>query len=163
VVTCSADVLAELRSVEDPELPVSIVDLGMVKEVVETDGRTVVTLVPTFLGCPAQMFIEHDVIEAVSRVRASDVEVRWSSDDWSLDDVTPLARERLREFGVAMPDDEGHLACPHCGSHQLRIESDWGSTLCRKTAYCPTCQTPVEVMKAPMAKPVVVRLARHDR
>jgi ring-1,2-phenylacetyl-CoA epoxidase subunit PaaD len=156
VVSQTSGLLDRLRSVEDPELPVSIVDLGMVKGIVENEDGYVVTLIPTFLGCPAQMFIEQAVREALAD-EGRTTKVLWSTDGWSLADVSDLGRLQLRDFGLAVPDERGDVTCPHCDSDRLVVEGDWGSTLCRKLAYCPACQTPVEVMKGPLTVPVVLR------
>lgn len=146
----STAVLALLRQVEDPELPVSIVDLGMVRDiVVDEEGHAEVTLVPTFLGCPAQLFIEDAVRHAVAGAR-----VRWSTDRWSLDDVNDKARNTLRDLGIAVPAADGFLRCPHCDSAGIVVESDWGSTLCRKLGFCPDCRTPVDILKGPSVQSV---------
>ncbi len=147
-------VLRGLRSVEDPELPISILDLGMVRGVKarSEDGEVVVRVevVPTFLGCPAQMFIEADIGSMVGQVAGVDrIEVDWLSDqDWSVEDLTEMGRDRLRSLGIATPRAGAPLSCPHCASLDVAIESDWGSSLCRKMAYCRDCRTPFDVMKS---------------
>lgn len=151
----ATDLITLLRSVEDPELPVSIVDLGMVKSAAAADSGIVVELVPTFLGCPAKMFIEADVIACLAETGLP-VTVRWTNDNWSVNDVTPLGRDQLTEIGIAVPGPDGALVCPHCGSANFVIKSDWGSTLCRKLSYCPDCQTPSEILKGPA--PTTVQL-----
>lgn len=152
------EVVSRLGSVEDPELPISIVDLGMIGSVALDGGRLVVALVPTFLGCPAQLFIEHDVRQALEGLVSEPVEVVWSSEPWFLERVTPLGRRQLRDVGIAVPRADGTIECPHCGTGGLVADGEWGSTLCRKQAFCNTCRTPVDVMKAPL--PVAVTLGR---
>lgn len=152
-------VLAQLRKVEDPELPVSIVDLGMVRGVDEdANGTITVTLVPTFLGCPAQLFIERDIADALPGAQ-----VRWSAEPWGLADVTDRGREALAELGVVVPDEEGAAGCPFCGSPEVDITGEFGATLCRRLAFCRSCRSPIEVMRGPEPMPVILRRARAAR
>jgi len=144
------DMTEWLRPVQDPELPVGIVDLGMVKSAErDVHGHVIAVLVPTFLGCPAQLFIEEAVTEALSGSGTSSVEVRWSTDQWTLERVSAAGREQLRSHGLTVADADGSLVCPYCGAPELEVQSEWGSALCRKTAYCTRCRTPVEILKGP--------------
>lgn len=146
-----------LRPVQDPELPVSIVELGMVKSA-ERDlhGRVIALLIPTFLGCPAQLFIEEAVKQALGGPGTSEVEVRWSTDPWTLERVSAAGREQLRSHGLTVAGADGSLECPYCGSPELEVQSEWGSALCRKAAYCGRCRTPVEILKGPAPAPARV-------
>ena len=150
----SSDRLASvLETVEDPELPIPITELGMV-DGFETDGSTVaVRLVPTFLGCPAQWMIEQSVRDAVAAIPGvDDVTVSWlSARRWGFDRISDVGREALRDFGVTVPSESGSVACPYCGSESdLSLQSNFGSTLCRKLAYCEACRNPVEILKEPL-------------
>lgn len=96
-----------IRTVEDPELPVSLVDLGLVYRVAVEDGRAEVDLTLTYLGCPARDLIVGDVeaaARAVDGVEAVDVRVVYSP-AWDYDRITERGRRDLNEHGLAVPGD----------------------------------------------------------
>lgn len=140
--------MTAVNSVEDPELPVTIADLGMIREIVDNDGELTIRLVPTFLACPARWAIERDVITAVSAVpgvrRCS---VDWVDGGWTVSDVTARGRSALADVGVALPAPDGEVACPHCASTDISQLSAFGSAVCRSSAYCNSCRTPFDVFK----------------
>ena len=103
MVTAEA-VWSALAEVEDPEIPViSLVDLGVVRDV-QVDGERVhVEFTPTFLGCPALEVMRAQMAEAIEALGAEpDVEVVLD-DSWSTDKITPDGREKLRAAGFAPP------------------------------------------------------------
>ena len=149
-----------LRAVEDPEIPViSIVDLGVVRDVRVEGGRVHVEFTPTFLGCPALEVMRE---EMAARIRAvggePDVEVVLD-DSWSTDRITVEGREKLREAGFAPPAPRDVTApklvqlqsdafrCPYCGSSDTRLENIFGPTPCRSLRYCESCRQPFEQFK----------------
>lgn len=96
-----------LRTVEDPELPVSIVDLGLVYDVAIQDGAAEIDLTLTYSGCPGQEMIVNDAAAAVQAVDGIDdatVTVVYSP-QWSVDRITEHGRQKLGEFGLAIPGD----------------------------------------------------------
>lgn len=99
-----AAVFDELYEVEDPEMPVSVVDLGLVYGVDVTDGHATVTMTLTYTGCPARDYLQEDVRRAAARAEGIDgaaVELVWSP-EWNLELVTEDGREALRAFGVSV-------------------------------------------------------------
>ena len=99
-----ANVFEELYDVEDPEMPVSVVDLGLVYGVDVEDGHATVTMTLTYTGCPARDYLQEDVRRAAARaegVESASVELVWSP-EWNLELVTDDGREALREFGVSV-------------------------------------------------------------
>ncbi len=137
-----------LAAVEDPELPVSIVDLGMVRAVTVRGSRAVVELVPTFLACPALWMVESEVRRSVTALPGvAECEVAWRAGGWSGADVTEAGRRALAGAGLAAPAAGGEVACPFCGSPDVRPASPFGSAVCRSAAYCDRCRTPFEVLK----------------
>ncbi|MFB6073048.1 MAG: 1,2-phenylacetyl-CoA epoxidase subunit PaaD [Halobacterium sp.] len=99
-----AEVWAALREVEDPEMPVSVVDLGLIYDVTVEGDRAAVEMTLTYTGCPAKDVLTNDVRCAAltaSGVREADVSVRYSP-PWSVDMVTESGREQLREFGLSV-------------------------------------------------------------
>ncbi|MEF8840428.1 MAG: 1,2-phenylacetyl-CoA epoxidase subunit PaaD [Haloarculaceae archaeon] len=93
-----------LREVEDPEMPVSVVDLGLVYGVAVADGHATVRFTLTYTGCPARDYLLSDVeraAEAVDGVDTAEVDLVWSP-PWTVEMVTDAGRESLREFGVSV-------------------------------------------------------------
>ncbi len=147
-------ILAVLRDVEDPEAPVSIVDLGLVANCgTATDGAIEVELIPTRAGCPAREFIRF-LVEKRLKVAFGERQVRcrWlDAAAWSTERISPEGRRRLREYGIAVPelDSDGRrrLRCPYCDSANVRQESPFGTSVCRAIWYCDSCRNPFEEMR----------------
>ena len=137
-----------LAQVPDPELPtVSVVDLGIARDVQVVDGRLVVTITPTYSGCPAMREIEHDVKARLAE-RFADVEVRTVlSPAWTTDWITQRGRERLRAYGIAPPDPSAAAQCPQCGSTDTAEVSRFGSTPCKAQWRCTSCLEPFDRFK----------------
>jgi ring-1,2-phenylacetyl-CoA epoxidase subunit PaaD len=149
-----------LREVEDPEIPViSVVDLGVVRDVTIEDGRVHVEFTPTFLGCPALEVMRTQMAERISALGAEpEVEVVLD-DSWSTDRITPEGREKLRRAGFAPPTPREVSApklvqlqsdvfrCPYCGSSETQLENIFGPTPCRSLRYCEACKQPFEQFK----------------
>lgn len=99
-----AAVFEQLREVEDPEMPISVVDLGLIYDVDVSDGNATVTMTLTYTGCPAREFLQEDIRQAAARaagVTSATVELVWSP-EWNLEMVTEEGRADLREFGVSI-------------------------------------------------------------
>lgn len=152
-------VWAVLAEIPDPEIPViSLVDLGVIKEVVVADDGVRIDFTPTFMGCPALETMERDMRARVAQLGAK-VEVRVVLDDsWSTDRISPEGREKLRRAGFAPPSPRVagklelvHLQrgfrCPYCGSTDTRLENLFGPTPCRSIRYCSECRQPFEQFK----------------
>jgi ring-1,2-phenylacetyl-CoA epoxidase subunit PaaD len=151
------EALAELP---DPEIPVvSLVDLGVVRDV-EVDGERVhVGFMPTFLGCPALEVMREQMAQRIRELGAEpDVEVL-TEDAWTTDRITPVGRLKLEEAGLAPPPPrhaggptlvqlEAHaFRCPYCGSTDTRLDNLFGPTACRSIRYCESCRQPFEQFK----------------
>ncbi len=152
---------ATLRRVMDPELPfLSIVDLGMIDELkVDDCGNVSIVILPTFAGCPALQWIQHNIrsaVENVEGVRSVNVEVSLRK-AWSTNRMTDEARRKLRDKGIAPPHRyRGELnvktlthpiPCPHCGSSQTQLRSPFGPALCRAFYQCNECGQTFERFK----------------
>jgi len=153
-----------LRAVMDPEVPVlSVVELGIVRDVDVTDERVMVTVTPTYSGCPAMAAIERDIAAALRARGAADVEIRTRySPAWTTDWIPADAREKLRAYGIAPPGVADHDApiaigrrrlprvvrCPYCGSVDTALRSEFGSTACKAIHVCRSCDQPFEEFKA---------------
>jgi ring-1,2-phenylacetyl-CoA epoxidase subunit PaaD len=156
----AAQVWAALAEVPDPEIPViSVVDLGVVRDVRVEDERVHVEFTPTFLGCPALEVMRAQMAERIARLGAEpEVEVVLD-DSWSTDRITPEGREKLRESGFAPPTprapggpqllqlQSNGFRCPYCGSRDTTLENIFGPTPCRSLRYCRNCKQPFEQFK----------------
>jgi ring-1,2-phenylacetyl-CoA epoxidase subunit PaaD len=156
----SDDVWAALAEIPDPEIPViSLVDLGVVRDVAVEGDRVRVEFTPTFLGCPA-LEVMRDAMAAKVRELGGQPDVRVITDDsWSTDKITPEGREKLRASGFAPPAPRGAAAptllqlqtavfrCPYCDSTDTRLENIFGPTPCRSVRYCASCRQPFEQFK----------------
>jgi ring-1,2-phenylacetyl-CoA epoxidase subunit PaaD len=149
-----------LDEIPDPEIPViSLVDLGVIKDVAVEHGRVRIDFTPTFLGCPALETMERSMRERIEALGA-EADVRVVLDDsWSTDRITPEGREKLRAEGFAPPAprsagdvtlvqlQRGPHRCPWCGSTDTRLENIFGPTPCRSLRYCNACRQPFEQFK----------------
>jgi ring-1,2-phenylacetyl-CoA epoxidase subunit PaaD len=149
-----------LAEVPDPEIPViSLVDLGVVRDVEVEDGRVRVEFTPTFLGCPAVDVMRDRMEEAVRKLGGEPQIDVVLDDSWSTDRITPAGREKLRESGFAPPAPreaagptlvqiQSHaFRCPYCGSTDTRLENIFGPTPCRSIRWCAGCRQPFEQFK----------------
>jgi ring-1,2-phenylacetyl-CoA epoxidase subunit PaaD len=163
-----AEVWVWLSQVPDPEIPViSLIDLGIIREVAWQDDTLVVTVTPTYSGCPATSMINLDIEAAL---RAHGVEnlrlERKLSPPWTTDWITTEGRDKLRAYGIAPPIDgtaaDGRLAgrisrlastsnlgiaCPRCGSSATQKVSQFGSTPCKASYRCTDCLEPFDYFK----------------
>ena len=153
-------VWAALAEIPDPEIPViSLVDLGVIRDV-EVDGSRVrVEFTPTFLGCPALEVMRDRMAEKITELGGEpDVEVI-ADDSWSTDRISPEGREKLRAAGFAPPPlrsagpttlvqlQSKAFRCPYCGSTETRLENIFGPTPCRSIRWCESCRQPFEQFK----------------
>lgn len=148
-----------VAAVPDPEMPpLTIADLGILRAVDDVDGRVVVTITPTYSGCPAVEYIEQLITDAVTEtgVAADRVEVRRElSPAWSTDLITPEGREKLEMTGISPPRTKlegtpvrlGLIVCPQCGSSNTSEISRFGSTACKALYRCGDCAEPFDHVK----------------
>ncbi len=157
-----------LDRVADPEIPVvSIVELGIVRGVEVRDGELVVTVTPTYSGCPATEVIAADIECALAAAGEGKLRIETVlSPPWTTDWMAPAAKKRLAEYGIAPPglrdaeaprtiDISGlrrgsfaaKVACPRCGSSHTREQSRYGSTPCKAQFRCDDCLEPFDYFK----------------
>jgi ring-1,2-phenylacetyl-CoA epoxidase subunit PaaD len=160
----SEQVWEALAEIPDPEIPtISLVDLGVVRDVDVSNGTVHVRFAPTFLGCPAVDVMERLMAERIRDLGAEpDIEV--AEEGWSSDWITAEGRRKLRESGFAPPLAQTELgragqappllqiqtavhSCPYCGSDAKRLENRIGPTPCRSIRYCEACRQPFEQFK----------------
>lgn len=152
-------VLEWLEEVKDPEIPVlSVVDLGVITNI-KLSPSVVVTITPTFVGCPALDTMVREISETLSRRGVSDAEVKVSFDQlWHSDRISEKGRQALKKFGLAPPvpgsrvlfEDLGVLEtaiCPRCNGTNTILRNVFGATLCRSIHYCSDCHEAFEQFK----------------
>jgi ring-1,2-phenylacetyl-CoA epoxidase subunit PaaD len=157
-------VYAILETVEDPEVPVlSVVELGIVRDVeIGPDGVTVV-ITPTYSGCPAMRVIEDEIRAALAAHGIGPVALETVyAPAWTTEWMSDGAKRKLAAYGIAPPGsapadalvtltrraDAAPPACPYCGSPDTTIRSEFGSTACKSICFCNSCRQPFEQFKA---------------
>jgi ring-1,2-phenylacetyl-CoA epoxidase subunit PaaD len=156
-----------LGDVADPEIPViSVVDLGIVRDVAFDGDECVVTITPTYSGCPAMQVIAESVTEALHAHGLDKVRlVNQLSPAWTTDWMSAAGKAALKGYGIAPPaqqviDISGlHagvkrraapalvVACPNCGSTHTQLTSQFGSTPCKALYKCLDCREPFDYFK----------------
>lgn len=144
-----------LDRVEDPELPISVTDLGLIQDVT-VEGRSVrVRMIPTYSACPAIEVMRGDIRRTLLGIPDVDeVKVDLSFEEpWTMDRMTHRGRQRLIQHGLSLPSTLRLEAveCPFCGSSNTVLENPFGPTLCRAIHYCNNCRNPIERFKSPPA------------
>ncbi len=157
-------------AVPDPELPmVTVADLGILRGVAAEGERLVVTITPTYSGCPALREIAHDLRHRLAASGFTEVDVRTAlAPAWSSDWITAEGRRKLREAGIApphaVPANRGAaragpvpltltgrryeaVACPRCGSTATTRTAAFGATACKALFRCESCREPFEYVK----------------
>jgi ring-1,2-phenylacetyl-CoA epoxidase subunit PaaD len=160
-----------LEQVSDPEIPViSLIDLGVVREVKRGDALWEVVITPTYSGCPAMSQMADDIVAVMAAAKLQ-VQVRTQlAPAWSTDWISAAGRRKLREYGIAPPaagagprTDAGagsrvlrfvprvtqpdSVACPRCGSAETVETSHFGSTACKAMYRCLACREPFDYFK----------------
>ena len=144
-------------AVVDPEIPVlTIEDLGVLRAVREREGVIVVTLTPTYVGCPATREIQGMVETALDEAGIGGCVVEWElAPAWSTDVISEDGRHKLAAFGIAPPTrtvacatrGDGPAGCPRCGSSDTVKISEFGSTPCKALWRCSACAEPFDYFK----------------
>lgn len=157
-----------LTEVPDPEIPViSLTDLGIIRNVRWDEGTLVVTVTPTYSGCPATAIINLDIEAALAARGVAKVRLeRQLSPAWTTDWISAEGRDKLKAYGIAPPIDgtaaDGTLMkridrlagrsnlvieCPRCGSTRTEKISQFGSTPCKASYRCAECLEPFDYFK----------------
>lgn len=157
---------AAAETVVDPELPMlTLADLGVLRDVAVTgDGKVLVSVTPTYSGCPALREMRQDLDRRVREAGFDDVEVRTVlQPPWTTDWISERGRRKLAENGIAppgqAPPDAGgpvplmlsapkrRADCPHCGARETEEISEFSATACRALRKCLVCREPFEHVK----------------
>lgn len=159
------EIFAILDAVKDPEVPVlSVVELGIVRDVRVDGGAVTVTITPTYSGCPAMRVIEEDITAALAEHGLGPVRIETVyAPAWTTDWLSDEAKRKLEAYGIAPPGPaaaetlvsltRAPLAgetprCPYCHSRDTVVKSEFGSTACKSICFCRSCSQPFEMFKA---------------
>ena len=156
---------AVAAAVPDPELPmVTVADLGILRDVSQDGGQLVVTITPTYSGCPAMREIAQDLRHRLTEAGVGPVTVRTAlSPAWTSDWITPAGAAKLRAAGIAPPHQAPvrrpgpvpltllttlpAVSCPHCGSADTTRTAPFSATACKALYRCEACREPFEYLK----------------
>ncbi len=170
VTAMTADVPAARQiaaAVADPELPMlTLADLGILRDVTSENGHIVVTITPTYSGCPALREIARDLEYRLTQAGFAGAAVRTQiAPPWTSDWITPEGRRKLQAAGIAPPGaapartargpvplnlttaPRGRVPCPQCGSPDTVETAAFGATACKALLRCCTCHEPFEYVK----------------
>jgi len=139
-----------LEGVPDPEIPViSVVDLGVIRDVECKNGKVCISITPTYSGCPAMSVISMDIETELAKHGLSEVELKTQiSPPWTTDWLSDKGKSRLEEYGIAPPRTAGGPEhCPHCKSKRVERVSQFGSTPCKAQWRCLECLEPFDYFK----------------
>ncbi|OPX13343.1 1,2-phenylacetyl-CoA epoxidase subunit PaaD [Mycobacterium sp. AT1] len=155
---------AVAASVVDPELPMlTLADLGVLRDVALDAGTVVVSITPTYSGCPAMATMRDDLVHRLQDSGFPEVRVRISLQPaWTTDWITPAGRAALQRAGIsppgAAPQHTGPIVltlnpirrsvrCPQCASSDVELTSEFGSTACKAMYRCTACLEPFDHVK----------------
>ena len=148
-----------LRSISDPEIPVlSIMDMGIVRDIIEDGNKLTISITPTYSGCPAMDSIQDDIKSALSQAGFDATVKLVLTPAWTTDWITENGRRELESYGIAPPmnadadkkallEEKRIVKCPHCGSNNTVLVSQFGSTACKALFKCKDCLEPFDYFK----------------
>ena len=150
-----------LKNVPDPEVPVlSILDLGIVREVLLRDDEVEVVITPTYSGCPAMDMIAMHIRMVLLENGFKNIKITTVlSPAWTTDWMSEEGKQKLKEYGIAPPNPRQQVCnndlfaphetvqCPHCNSYHTHRISEFGSTACKALYQCDDCREPFDYFK----------------
>jgi len=134
----TASIWELLKTIPDPEIPaVSIVDLGIVRNVEFDDDQFNITITPTYSGCPAFSFMKEEIIRHLETEGITNYQINTSlAPPWTTDWMSDEVKSKLKKAGIAPPSQE---VCPQCDSQNVQVISEFGSTACKALYKCNDC------------------------
>ncbi|MGD8428658.1 MAG: phenylacetate-CoA oxygenase subunit PaaJ [Balneolaceae bacterium] len=157
------DIWALLSEVTDPEIPVlTIVELGIARNVELVGDKFIIKITPTYSGCPAMQAIEDEIHKKLRLNGIQNYEIRKDfSEPWTTDWMPDEAKKKLKKYGIAPPlkaesgkdflnkldEKSKKVPCPYCDSLNTELQSEFGSTACKAQYYCNDCDEPFEYFK----------------
>lgn len=148
-------------TVPDPEIPViSIADLGILRGVRFDGEQPIITITPTYSGCPAMETISTDIKAAVAKAGLGTASIDLVLHPaWTTDWITEDGKQALEDYGIAPPRRRAKsngpipltlsapVTCPRCGSRDTQKLSHFGSTSCKALYSCRACHEPFDYFK----------------
>ena len=136
-----------LNTVPDPEIPViSVVELGVIREVKFKNNSYTISITPTYSGCPAVKTFMDDIKSCLKENGITNFELKIVyAPAWTTDWMTYQTKEKLREYGIAPPSNK--VVCPQCNSEKTTLISEFGATACKSLFKCIDCLEPFEFFK----------------
>lgn len=152
------DIYAILETVCDPEVPVlTILDLGVVRNVEINEGEVTITITPTYTGCPAMGMIEMNIKAAMEEAGFANTKIKMVlAPAWTTDWLSEAGKQKLKAYGIAPPQTKARIEtlledvdvnCPLCDSNNTTKISDFGSTACKALYKCDSCLEPFDYFK----------------
>lgn len=149
-----------ISQIPDPEIPViTIMELGVIRDVFITNNEVEVVITPTYSGCPAIKRMESDILNVLKQHGITKAKIKTVySPAWTTDWINEEAKEKLRIYGIAPPEktseDKSWLTgkskivkCPRCKSANTKLISQFGSTACKALYQCQDCLEPFDYFK----------------
>jgi ring-1,2-phenylacetyl-CoA epoxidase subunit PaaD len=160
-VNSAAEIWSLLKEVNDPEVPVlSILDLGIVREVKVVDSAVEVVITPTYSGCPAMDMIRMEIRAVLGQHGYGEARITTVlSPAWTTEWMSQEGKDKLQAYGIAPPNPlqqvchtklfhrEEAIQCPHCQSYHTSLISEFGSTACKALYRCEDCREPFDYFK----------------
>lgn len=157
----SVEIEKILSEIPDPEIPViNIKELGILREVKVEGEKVLITVTPTYSGCPAMRLIEDQIKEVLHENKIESFVVKSVlSPAWTTDWITDEAKQKLEDYGIAPPEKGSpnkslldpfgpkDIRCPHCKSKNVKMVSQFGSTACKAHYKCIECLEPFDYFK----------------
>tara|TARA_B100000965_G_scaffold65107_1_gene50905 strand:- start:110 stop:592 length:483 start_codon:yes stop_codon:yes gene_type:complete len=147
-----------LKKLTDPELPfLTLEDLGVIRKISTENHNHVITIAPTYIGCPAISVIEEKIKKELKKIGLDAIVKKSFSPPWTSDWISNEGRKKLEEFGIAPPQlnrkgnlentDINKMKCPQCSSFNTEKVSEFGSTACKSLYRCLDCKEPFDQFK----------------
>jgi len=136
-----------LKTIPDPEIPeISIVDLGIIREVQYAAATFTIIITPTYSGCPAMYLIKEEIIHNLESQGIMNYQIETSlAPPWTTDWMSDEVKAKLKDAGIAPPSN--NIICPQCDSSEIEVISDFGSTACKALYKCNQCYEPFHHFK----------------
>ena len=150
-----------LEEIKDPEVPaLSIIDLGIVRDVIMNDGELEVIITPTYSGCPAMDLIASAIKIELATLGFKKIKITTIlSPAWTTEWMSEEGKRKLKDYGIAPPNPKQQVCndklfapdeavqCPHCNSYHTHRISEFGSTACKSLYQCNDCKEPFDYFK----------------
>ena len=141
-----------MAEIPDPEIPVlSIIDLGIVRDIKTDTDEIEIIITPTYSGCPAMDMIRMNVRMILLEHGYQTIKITTIlSPAWTTDWMNEKVKQQLKNYGIAPPlmnDNETKVKCPLCNSINTKLISQFGSTACKALYQCNDCKEPFDYFK----------------